>query len=195
MIEQFNRTIGESLAKLMSNENDTDWENYLDATLFAYRTMKHDTTKFTPFQLIYGRQAKLPLDLKIETFEENELSFEDQLYKRTQQILDKMENDQRQALDNIKKSQDQQIMRHNKRSTKLKIGDKVLLHRTDLMNNFSAKLQEKWLGPYYIHEVLPNNVYKLRTMEGKLIKGVTHGNRLKFYHQQELEPLVIIENE
>ena len=51
---------------------------------------------------------------------------------------------------------------------------------------------EKWIGPFYIHNVLPNNVYKLRNMDGKIIKGVIHGNRLKLFHEQILEPLVII---
>ena len=83
-------------------------------------------------------------------------------------------------------------MHYKSTNNKLKIGDKVLLHRTDLQNNLSAKLMEKWIGPFYIHNVLPNNVYKLRNMDGKIIKGVIHGNRLKLFHEQILEPLVII---
>jgi len=61
-------------------------------------------------------------------------------------------------------------------------------------NNFSAKLENKWIGPYYVHNVLKDNVYKLRTLDGKLVKNVIHGNRLKLYHQEKLEPIVIIEN-
>ena len=62
--------------------------------------------------------------------------------------------------ENIEKGQEQQKSHHKEKSTKLKIGDKVLVHRTNLQTNFSAKLEEKWIGSYYIHDVLPRNVYK-----------------------------------
>ncbi|CAB4390101.1 unnamed protein product [Rhizophagus irregularis] len=78
-------------------------------------------------------------------------------------------------------------------SEKLKIGDQVLVERTWLKNNFSAKLENKWIGPYFtIHEVLNDNVYKLRNLDGKLVKHVIHGNRLKKYHERRLKPIVIV---
>jgi hypothetical protein len=104
-----------------------------------------------------------------------------------------MWNDQSKAHNNIDQSQDRQKLRQKGQSTKLKIGDKVLVYRTDLQTNFSAKLMEKWIGPFYIHEVLHNNVYKLRNLDGKLVKNVVHGNRLKIFHEQYLEPTVLIE--
>ncbi|GES79803.1 retroviral-like aspartic protease 1 [Rhizophagus clarus] len=71
--------------------------------------------------------------------------------------------------------------------------DKVLVEQTHLRNNMSAKLENQWIGPYYIHNVLDQNVYKLRHMNGKLVKGVIHGNRLKIYIEQYLEPLILLE--
>ena len=69
MVERFNRTLGECIAKLVSNE-EREWDNFVDATLFAYRTKKHKTTGYTPFYLMYGRQATLPIELKIPGKEE-----------------------------------------------------------------------------------------------------------------------------
>ena len=66
------------------------------------------------------------------------------------------------------------------------------MEQSHLRNNMSAKLESQWIGPYFIHNVLEQNVYKLRTMEGRLVKGVTHRNRLKLYHKQQLEPIVLI---
>ena len=192
MVERFNRTIGECIAKLLS-EKEKDWDDYIDAVLLAYRTSKHESTGFTPFQLLYGKQAKLPIDLKVVTFKEDCTTFEDALIMRTKKIVNKMWNDQSKAHDNIDQSQDRQKLRQKGQSAKLKIGDKVLVHRTDLQTNFSAKLMEKWIGPFFIHEVLHNNVYKLRNLDGKLVKNVVHGNRLKIFHEQYLEPTVLIE--
>src|SRR5436305_12177519 len=97
------------------------------------------------------------------------------LMRRTCEIINKMNNEQIKARANIEKGQEQQKNRHRQKSTKLKIGDKILVHRTNLQTNFSAKLEEKWIGPYYIHDVLERNVYKLRTIDGKLVKNVIHG--------------------
>ena len=192
MVERFNRTIGECIAKLLSNK-EKEWDEYIESVLLAYRTMKHDVTKFTPFQLLYGRQAKLPIELKVVSFKEPDMTYEEALIQRINIIVNKMYQDQDQALNNIEKSQAQQKSRQKKRSEKLKIGDKVLVHRTDLQNNMSAKLQEKWIGPYFIHQVLENNVYKLRNMDGKLVKNLINGNRLKLYKETEVTPIVLIE--
>ena len=54
MVERFNRTLGESIAKL-SQDGEKEWDQYVDATLFAYRTKTHKTTGYSPFYLIYGR--------------------------------------------------------------------------------------------------------------------------------------------
>ena len=62
---------------------------------------------------------------------------------RTKKIVNKMWNNQSKAHDNIDQSQDRQKSRQKGQSAKLKIGDKVLVYRTDLQTNFSAKLMVK----------------------------------------------------
>jgi hypothetical protein len=39
-----------------------DWDMYLDATLFAYRSIKQDTTKQSPFFMMYGYDPPTPFD-------------------------------------------------------------------------------------------------------------------------------------
>ncbi|GBC12673.2 putative integrase core domain protein [Rhizophagus irregularis DAOM 181602=DAOM 197198] len=53
MVERFNRTIGECIAKLVQ-DNNKEWDQLVDAVLLAYRTKKHNTTGKTPFYLTYG---------------------------------------------------------------------------------------------------------------------------------------------
>ena len=62
-----------------------------------------------------------------------------------------------------------------------------------LKTNFSSKLENKWTGPYFVHEIAGDNVYKLRTMEGQKVKNVAHGNRLKLYKEKRMEPHIEIE--
>jgi len=56
LVERFNRTLCESLAKLSLKDL------YIAPTLFAYRTTKHSTMKIEPFFMVYGRSARLPID-------------------------------------------------------------------------------------------------------------------------------------
>src|SRR5256885_4766471 len=60
LVERFNRTLCESLAKLSFKNND--WDLYIAPTLFAYRTTKHSTTKIELFFMVYRRSARLPVD-------------------------------------------------------------------------------------------------------------------------------------
>ena len=65
LVERFNRTLCSSLAKYVQVMEE-DWDKFLPSVLFAYRTMRHNTTKFEPFSLVYGRSAITPLDLLLE---------------------------------------------------------------------------------------------------------------------------------
>ena len=52
--ERFNGTLQKMVLKQV-DENREAWEDYLDSSLFSYRTAVHSTTKYTPFFLMYGR--------------------------------------------------------------------------------------------------------------------------------------------
>ena len=58
----------------------------------------------------------------------------------------------------------------------------------------STKLQDKWVGPYYIHDKQSNGTYKLRAIEGQKIKNFINGNRLKLYTERRKIPEIFIEN-
>ena len=39
------------------------WEDYLDSCVFTYNTSKHESSKFTPYEVTFGRRALLPIEL------------------------------------------------------------------------------------------------------------------------------------
>ena len=52
----------------MSSEHGDDWEKFIPGVLLAYRSSVHASTKCTPFEAMYGRKAKLPLDNKTPVY-------------------------------------------------------------------------------------------------------------------------------
>jgi hypothetical protein len=60
--ERFNQTLRKMLAAFVSVKQN-DWDSYLAPLCFAYNTAVHATTRCTPFELMFGRTPKVPLDL------------------------------------------------------------------------------------------------------------------------------------
>jgi len=63
LAEAFNKTIGKFLKKFVS-KSQRDWDD-LGEFLWAYRTTVRTPTKATPFSLVYGCEAVLPLEIQI----------------------------------------------------------------------------------------------------------------------------------
>ena len=49
-----------SMSKLMEDQTD-DWITYLSSAVFATNTSIQNSTKYRPFHLMYGREARFPL--------------------------------------------------------------------------------------------------------------------------------------
>ena len=61
-IERFHGTMHAMLAKWIQT-NQRDWDEKLPAVAFAYRTSEHESTGFSPYFLMHGREARIPADI------------------------------------------------------------------------------------------------------------------------------------
>lgn len=43
-----------------------DWDNYLDTCIFAYNTSRHESTLYTPFEVMFGRKPILPVEFDVD---------------------------------------------------------------------------------------------------------------------------------
>ncbi|GFV41341.1 retrovirus-related Pol polyprotein from transposon 412 [Trichonephila clavipes] len=62
MVERFNRTILNSISLLVPS-NQQNWDKKLPFFLLAYRSVVHETTSYSPSQILFGRDLRLPADL------------------------------------------------------------------------------------------------------------------------------------
>ena len=106
------------------------------------------------------------------------------IMQRIHNIIEEFSSIRNQAKENTERPQEKQKKYHDKKyKTKknFQIGDKVLYYDAAKEKQWSEKLEEKWKGPYYIHEIISKGSYKIKTIEGKIQKTPVNGELLKEY--------------
>ena len=61
LVERLNRTIQAMLATEIDEKEE--WEECLPKVCLAYNTSEHSAAGFSPFYMMFGRQANMPLDI------------------------------------------------------------------------------------------------------------------------------------
>jgi hypothetical protein len=108
---------------------------------------------------------------------------------RINKIIDDLPILREKAKTQIELSQSRQKDRHNNRKSpkvQFEIGDKVLLYDAVKQNQHSGKFESKWKGPYFVHDEVQKDVYKLRTLDGKILVSPYNTLLLKPYFERRL---------
>jgi hypothetical protein len=63
--ESSNKTLMELIKKKIK-ENPKRWHEVLSEALWAHRISKHSSTKVTPFELVYGQEVVLPMEVNLD---------------------------------------------------------------------------------------------------------------------------------
>ena len=62
LVKRYNRTMLNMLATC-TQDHPATWEDHLRGVCMAYNTSMHPTTGYSPFFLMFGREARLPVDV------------------------------------------------------------------------------------------------------------------------------------
>lgn len=193
-VERTNRIIKDILAKI-TPAKPGDWSLYLPSALSVIRNTRQQSTRFTPSELLYGCQLRQP-------FESSDIH-QDPLdpVEYAQAEFGRISNLRTQADGFIRKAQDRQKRSHDTKMQilpPLRIGDLVLLWRSMIETNFSAKLERKWEGPYLIQDIKGTTYWLKDRYSGAHLPKPYHRNRLKLYHDRshplKKRPVVEIES-
>jgi hypothetical protein len=65
--ESSNKTLTKLIKKKIE-ENQRRWHEVLSETLWAHRISRHGATKVTPFELVYGQEAMLPVEMNLDAY-------------------------------------------------------------------------------------------------------------------------------
>ena len=147
LVENINGVLKQMLRKLCT-EQPKSWNKLIDPLLFAYREVPQESTGFSPFELLYGRTVRGPLQLLKELWTENIDQDTRNTYEYVINLKDKLESTMEFVKKNLEKAQNRHKFYYDRRSkeSKIEFGDKVLI----LLPTNINKLIMKWKGPYTV---------------------------------------------
>ncbi|XP_050290401.1 uncharacterized protein LOC126728651 [Quercus robur] len=132
LAEAFNKTLGSLLKKVVS-KTKRDWNKRIGEALWAYRTTFHTPTQATPYSLVYGVEAILPLEhqiLSLQIVIQEELT-EEENFKLKLQELEALDEKRLEAQQRLMCYQARLSSTFNKRvkPQSFQVGDLVLAIR------------------------------------------------------------------
>ncbi|XP_077226343.1 uncharacterized protein LOC143859575 [Tasmannia lanceolata] len=183
-VEAANKNIKVIISKM--TETYKDWSNKLPFALWAYRTSIRSSTGVTPYSLVYGMEAVLPVEVRIPSLRvmmEANLP-ESEWAKARHQELQMIDEKRLRALYHIQGYQ-RRIERAFNKKVKvrdLKPGDLVLKSYRAPVFDPRGKFRPNWSGPYIVDEVLPGKAVRLLNENGEKLTEPTNLDQLKKYY-------------
>ena len=176
LVEQFNRTILAMLATC-AKSNPLDWEKHVRKVCMAYNRSVQASTGYTPFYLMFGRQARLPADVIYGTANTAEQSVTD--YART--LRRKMENAFILAREHSLKQHHKQKELYDRKvhGKPFEKGDYIWLNSPMGRRGTSKKLHHPWTGPFKVLKRISDSTYRIQQLEGRKHRKIVHFDRLK----------------
>ncbi|XP_069938506.1 uncharacterized protein [Cherax quadricarinatus] len=170
-----------SILKKLCILKPTDWHRFLPCALFAMREIPSDSLGYSPFELLYGRQARGPLSILNELWSkdikpevQNSYQFLLDLRERLEETADLVSKNLEMSMETYKTYFD-----HKSSKRTFNVGDEVLV----LLPDKSNKLLITWRGPYKVVKVC-NKVDYILDVKGR--ERMYHVNILKRYHRREV---------
>ena len=178
LVERFNQTLKQMLRKAATEEGK-DWDKLLPYLLFAYREVSQAYTGFSPFELLYGRQVRGPLDVLKESWEADKRSSESVVsYVRSvQEKLAKMSALVGENLEKVQQNQKKWYDRHA-RNREFQPGELVLV----LLPSSTSKLQAQWQRPYPVVRRTGAVNYEVNMFDTRKRRRVFYVNMLRKWH-------------
>lgn len=149
LVERFNKTLAQMLSMYVST-SQKDWDQVLPFVIFGYNTSRQDSTRCTPFYMLYGREPHLPIDTALgNEFDDNDETLEiTPVHRRASQMQSIRERVRRQ----LEVVHARQRHRYNQRRIPkvFDVGDLILIYTPLRRKGRSEKLLFQYHGPYRV---------------------------------------------
>ena len=178
-VEVMNRTIFTGIKKNLQDSRN-QWPEELHRVLWSYRTTPSSATGHTPFSLVYGTEAIIPVEVGLPSMRMR--GFDEELNNsRMREHLDLADELRDQALYKMVKYKQLMSRFYNRRvrTRQFREGDLVLRVLKSSQPTTHKKLGPRWEGPYRVKQVKGKGSYELEHLDGKPISRTWHAANLK----------------
>jgi len=184
MVERMNRTLLDMIA-IFVNDNQLDWDQQLPLLTAAYRSCVHDTTKYTPNMLMFGRETYLPFHCGTGKMSIDPIPVDDNYVSQLQTRLDTISEVVRE---NLHSAAVRQKREYDTRKHEHRYETGSLVYRLDKLRTIgkSPKLKASpWKGPNVVIRKISDLLYEVKPSAAGKSK-VMHHDMLKPYVSEEV---------
>lgn len=175
--ERFNRTLLDMLGTLEPSKK-RKWSQHIAHLVHAYNCTPNEATGFSPYFLMFGREARMPVDLCFGTSSDNTcketyLKYVTDMRNELKAAYELAESAAAKQNKGNKERYDQKV-----KFTQLLPGDRVLIRNLGLQGKH--KLADRWVSTPYVVESQMSNlpVFRLKPEDGNGPIKILHRNHI-----------------
>ncbi len=155
LCEQFNSTLIQMLAKTVERFGH-DWDRHLSYVLYAYRVSVQESTRESPFFLLYGRDPTLPV---LEALSRERSPYVVDLDDYKTELVAGLSSAWQTAQECITDKQKHQKSMYDRsaKEPNLEVGQRVMVHMPSEVQGKTWKFARPFHGPFRVLSLTPTN--------------------------------------
>ncbi|XP_049386460.1 uncharacterized protein LOC125850644 [Solanum stenotomum] len=183
-VEAANKNIKKILRKMV--QGSRQWHEKLPFALLVYRTTIRTSIGTTPYLLVYGTEAVIPIEVEIPSLRiivEAEIEDTEWVKSRLEQLA--LIDEKRFTSIFFGQLYQQRMARAYNKKVRLRnfeVGQLVVKGIISHQDEVKGKFAPNWQGPYVIKQVLSKGALQLADMEEKAIDTIVNADSIKRYY-------------
>lgn len=181
-VERFNRTLKTHMA-IYAERHPGNWDRYPSTVTYAYNTSVNETTGFSPYYLIYGREPRVPTDIwqgRIRDIHFDAAQYQTQLTAHLRSAYEIV----RTNLHNHARAMQARRQAKIKGHIQLAPGQQVLMFHPNGVEAGNSWAR-RWAGPYTVIEERHTDVYRIEDPNTKR-QWTVNVHKLRPFVSQEM---------
>ncbi|KZS10102.1 Uncharacterized protein APZ42_025511 [Daphnia magna] len=181
LVERMNHTMVAMLSMYVSADH-RDWDEALPYVCFAYNTARQESTGYSPFILLYGREPMFPIDLELGADANPRLVTSRTAPDYATQVVTELAKARALVHTRLGVAQDNQRREYDSRHRELqfKVGDQVLVCKPFRKVKRAEKLLHCWQGPFKVIRQTTPVDYEVKLSSGSRKSEIVI--KMKLFH-------------
>ncbi|KAG2195270.1 hypothetical protein INT47_005045 [Mucor saturninus] len=183
LVERTNQSLVQAIAKITKDkqENVEDWDLSIPGALLALRSMKSESTGYTPGFLLYGHELRTPSLWVAPREDYVEGEYQEEVNKRVEYVVSQLKESRKKAREESNEKKKKQKERYDvsvQHKKRYEIGEQVLMKDQYPDNKFA----DRWIGPMTVKKVNNSGTYHLVGPNARRLEGSINSDQLIPYH-------------